>query len=165
MLKDAHGIFIDAEDTVYCVRVDRNDQVLVADRANNRIQIFDTEGRRARRRESSWDARTGSGPIRRGTSTWARYTRTAGFRNSFDRGKSVALAGGSVNMSKEAPDRYAAWEKYRNQVVHPATVYSTDDFSRARENLERHAWARRVMVGMVERIAHTLEQGRTISSR
>ena len=28
----------------HCVRVDRNDRVLVCDRANNRIQIFDTEG-------------------------------------------------------------------------------------------------------------------------
>ena len=31
-------------DLPHCVRVDRNDRVLVADRSNNRIQIFDTEG-------------------------------------------------------------------------------------------------------------------------
>ncbi len=73
--------------------------------------------------------------------------------------KVTALTEGSVGTSKEGPDRYAAWEKYRDQVAHPVTVYSADDFARARENLERHAWARRVMVGMVEQVAHTLEQG------
>jgi len=31
-------------DLPHCVRVDRHDRVLVADRANNRIQLFDTEG-------------------------------------------------------------------------------------------------------------------------
>ena len=31
-------------DLPHCVRVDRHDRVLVADRANNRIQFFDTEG-------------------------------------------------------------------------------------------------------------------------
>jgi DNA-binding beta-propeller fold protein YncE len=31
-------------DTPHCVRVDRNDRVLVCDRSNNRVQIFDTEG-------------------------------------------------------------------------------------------------------------------------
>ena len=31
-------------DLVHCVRVDRNDRVMVCDRSNNRIQIFDTEG-------------------------------------------------------------------------------------------------------------------------
>jgi len=31
-------------DLPHCVRVDRNDRVLVADRTNNRIQIFDTSG-------------------------------------------------------------------------------------------------------------------------
>lgn len=32
-------------DLPHCVRVDRHDRVLVADRANNRIQFFDTEGK------------------------------------------------------------------------------------------------------------------------
>ena len=32
-------------DLPHCVRVDADDRVLVADRSNNRIQIFDTEGR------------------------------------------------------------------------------------------------------------------------
>ena len=31
-------------DLPHCVRVDRNDRVLVCDRTNNRVQIFDTEG-------------------------------------------------------------------------------------------------------------------------
>ncbi len=31
-------------DLPHCVRVDRHDRVLVADRSNNRIQFFDTEG-------------------------------------------------------------------------------------------------------------------------
>jgi DNA-binding beta-propeller fold protein YncE len=31
-------------DLPHCVRVDKNDRVLVCDRSNNRVQIFDTEG-------------------------------------------------------------------------------------------------------------------------
>ncbi len=64
-----------------------------------------------------------------------------------------------MDTSKKASDRYAAWEKNRDQVAHPATVYTAEDFARAKVNLERHDWAVRVLEGMRTQVAYTLEQG------
>ena len=52
-----------------------------------------------------------------------------------------------------------AQREYRKQVVHPATVYSADDLARARQNIERHAWARQVLERMKSQVARTLDQG------
>ncbi|MSS72131.1 MAG: hypothetical protein EXS64_11660 [Candidatus Latescibacteria bacterium] len=61
-------------------------------------------------------------------------------------------------MGKKPSDRFAAWKKYRNQVIHPVILKPTD-LDRARANLERHAWARKVLDEMKARVAHTLAQG------
>ncbi len=37
---------------------------------------------------------------------------------------------------------WSAWEKYRGDVVHPATLIKPEDLERARENVRRYAWAR-----------------------
>lgn len=34
------------------------------------------------------------------------------------------------------------WQKYRNAVCHPATVYKAKDIARAKRNISRHQWAR-----------------------
>ncbi len=48
-------------------------------------------------------------------------------------------------MSGEAtnPKDWSDWEKYRDQVVHPAATIKPRDLERARDNLQRHAWAQR----------------------
>ena len=61
-------------------------------------------------------------------------------------------------MDKSEIERYAAWKRYRDQVVHPVTIKPAD-LDRARANLERHAWARRVLEDMRAQVAHTLGQG------
>ena len=37
---------------------------------------------------------------------------------------------------------WSAWEKYRGDVIHPATLIKPEDLVRARENARRYAWAR-----------------------
>ncbi|HEU5317004.1 MAG TPA: heparinase II/III family protein [Chloroflexota bacterium] len=43
--------------------------------------------------------------------------------------------------------------------AHPVTIYKAEQIARARENVARHAWARRVVEGLRERVALTLEGG------
>jgi len=37
---------------------------------------------------------------------------------------------------------WSDWQKYREQVVHPATLIKPEDLARAKENVRRYAWAR-----------------------
>ncbi|NQT17046.1 MAG: heparinase II/III family protein [Planctomycetes bacterium] len=41
------------------------------------------------------------------------------------------------------PTDWSDWEKYRDSVVHPATIIKLPDLERARENVRRYAWAGR----------------------
>ena len=41
------------------------------------------------------------------------------------------------------PKDWSDWEKYRDQVVHPAATIKAVDLERARENIQRHDWAKR----------------------
>ena len=61
-------------------------------------------------------------------------------------------------MSRPEGDRYAAWKKYRDQVVHPVIVKPAD-LGHARANLAQHAWAKKVLEDMRAEVAHTLAQG------
>jgi hypothetical protein len=40
------------------------------------------------------------------------------------------------------PTDWSDWEKYRDSVIHPATVIKPQDLTRAKENLRRYSWAR-----------------------
>jgi hypothetical protein len=40
------------------------------------------------------------------------------------------------------------WAKYRTTVKHPATLYKAEDIARARENIEKHEWARKQLKAM-----------------
>ena len=62
-------------------------------------------------------------------------------------------------MSKKSvADRFAAWKKYRDQVIHPV-ILKPSGLDRARTNLERHGWAQKVLEDMKAQVAHTLAQG------
>ncbi len=61
-------------------------------------------------------------------------------------------------MNRSETDRFAAWKKYRDQVVHPV-ILKPADLDRARANLERHAWAQKVLEDAKAQVAHTLAQG------
>ena len=37
---------------------------------------------------------------------------------------------------------WSDWEKYREEIVHPATIIKPQDLVRARENIRRYGWAR-----------------------
>jgi len=43
---------------------------------------------------------------------------------------------------------WSAWQKHRSSVVHPAATVKPEDLRRARENLQRHAWARDYLKGL-----------------
>ena len=51
----------------------------------------------------------------------------------------------TVGVAGCGPTDWADWRKYRNQVVHPAGSIQADDIRRARENLDRYDWARRLV--------------------
>jgi hypothetical protein len=48
------------------------------------------------------------------------------------------------------PKDWSDWETYREQVIHPAATIKPVDVARARENLNRHDWARRYVDGLQE---------------
>jgi len=50
--------------------------------------------------------------------------------------------------STPGPTDWSDWEKYRDQVVHPATLIKPQDLARAKENVERYAWARSYLSGL-----------------
>jgi len=45
--------------------------------------------------------------------------------------------------STPGPTDWSDWEKYRDGVVHPATIIKPQDLARAKENIRRYAWAQR----------------------
>lgn len=48
------------------------------------------------------------------------------------------------------PKDWSDWEHYRDQVVHPAGTIKQADIDRARENIDRHGWARDFADGLAE---------------
>ncbi len=40
------------------------------------------------------------------------------------------------------PKDWSDWEKYRDQVIHPATTIKPEDIARAQENIQKHDWAK-----------------------
>ena len=58
----------------------------------------------------------------------------------------TALSVGAVAIGADStpgPTDWSDWQKYRDQVVHPATIIKPQDLARARENIRRYAWAQR----------------------
>jgi hypothetical protein len=56
-------------------------------------------------------------------------------------------------------DHLSDWHAFRDQIVHPASVLKPADLERARANLARHAWARRMLEDMQSSVAATLAEG------
>jgi hypothetical protein len=48
------------------------------------------------------------------------------------------------------PKDWSDWNTYRDQVVHPAATIKAADLERARENIQRHDWAKRYTDGLRE---------------
>ena len=55
---------------------------------------------------------------------------------------------GAEARSGRGPTDWSDWEKYRAQVVNPATTIKPEDLARAKENVRRYAWARRYVEGL-----------------
>ncbi len=58
----------------------------------------------------------------------------------------IALGVGAVAVGADStprPTDWSDWEKYRDLVVHPATIVKPQDLARAKENIRRYAWAGR----------------------
>ncbi|NLF19059.1 MAG: hypothetical protein GX595_17660, partial [Lentisphaerae bacterium] len=56
-------------------------------------------------------------------------------------GSLTGLLAATPGMPYDDPKDWSAWERYRAQVRHPATLFKADDLDRARANIARHAWA------------------------
>ena len=57
----------------------------------------------------------------------------------------VALDVAAVALGADStpgPTDWSEWEKYRHSVTHPATIIKPQDLARAKENIQRYAWAR-----------------------
>ncbi|MBM4048696.1 MAG: hypothetical protein FJ279_26635, partial [Planctomycetes bacterium] len=56
------------------------------------------------------------------------------------------LEGHAVTLGQTADDAelfdWSLWQQYRRTVKHPATTLKAADLARARENIQRYAWAK-----------------------
>src|SRR4051812_28376233 len=57
-----------------------------------------------------------------------------------------------AGINAAAADEWADWENYRAAVHHPTLTIKPADLDRARQNVQRHAWAKEY-VGKVEATA------------
>jgi len=71
----------------------------------------------------------------------------------------MALGSASPGWGQgKGPTDWSDWEKYRGQVVHPATTIKPEDLARAQDNLRRYAWAQEYVARLRESADRIAEQ-------
>jgi hypothetical protein len=72
----------------------------------------------------------------------------------------TVLAAPALAQTRHRESRidYALWQEYRHTVRHPCTTIKPEDIRRARENVERYAWARRYLDRVCKSADAHLEQ-------
>lgn len=54
----------------------------------------------------------------------------------------------AVLAQDKGPTDWSDWQRYRGQVQHPAAAIKAADLARARQNIQRYAWAKEYLVAL-----------------